>query len=299
MPRLANAQDKLPEIPQANVRWWSDFKSSNPMDNWDTDISGYSVDLKRTAGLANIIQPVRCTRNDNDKKVPIKSGTPLQKASTKFTKTYEANAKPSFLNWFPSQQLPLPDVVYILSNTDEQWYAIDDVRGLYYEANALGPTPFNWPAPWRADKISVWDLSVDWRKQTGKGTSAIKVPIWPMIPKMENLLSGKNLNHSLHLVAAGYQKDEKVGIARGTDGPLLNHPLRAGERLRLRADRVPPARNIQERTLISAMLTYGLIVSDRTRWDELSPGHSIRLPIDPRIDLDLDLNITDFEVILQ
>lgn len=297
MPRLANFQDPLPYLPNvSDLDWWSSFKDPNPMKNWTTDISSLPIDNVRTNKLAYITENVRCRREPEP--VPILNGVPLQLANTRTTKVYEAKATPSWNNWFPSRQVPLPEVVYILSNTDEQWFGIDPVNQIYYECSAIGPTPFGWPAPWRADNICIWDLKRDWRLQK-TGITGAKLPLWPMVPKIEKLLAGVELGHSLHFVAAGYEKD-LVGIARATDGPFTNgHPLRAGERLRLRKDRIPTAKNPQEQSLITTMLTRGLIVTDRTRWDALTPGHSIRLPIDPRVSINLELSITDFEVILQ
>jgi hypothetical protein len=268
------------------------------MQNWDVSIAGLPVDRERTNRLVDLHSHIRCTRDSSNVRVPIKGGVPLQLANTKNTKVYEATAKPSWNNWFPSRQVPLPEVVYILSNTDEQWFGVDPVRGLYYECSAIGPTLFGFPAPWRADRISVWDINRDWRTQR-TGITAAKIPLWPMVPKVEKLLKGEPLGHSLHFVAAGYQGGDWVGIARGTDGPFDDHPLRSGERLRLRKDRIPTVRNAQEQCIVDAMLNEGLILTDRTRWDDLTPGHSIRLPADARVDIDLDIEITDFEVVVQ
>jgi hypothetical protein len=87
-----------------------------------------------------------------------------------------------------------------------------------------------------------------------------------------------------------------TGIARKTDGTIPGHPLRAGERLRLRADRTPTTSSREEEALVQAMLSYGLIVTDRTSPDA---GHNIRLPSDPTLSIDLtsQLRLTDFEVL--
>jgi hypothetical protein len=289
MPRLATPTDPEIQIPDtSSLTWWKEF--NNGKDNWNKNIQSAGVDAQRTAALANLHQNVRC------RTAP--TSVPLQNVDLFFTKVYEATVPPTLTNWFPSKRVPLPPVVYILSNTDEQWFGLDKKNSLLWECSAIGPTLLGWPAPWRADTIRTWDLKVDWRLQKS-GMVGAGVPMWPMVPKPEDLLAGKDLGHSLHFVAAGYNKGEKVGIATKTDGETVGHPLRAGERLRLRWDRVPVCKNLAERTLVSALLTYGLILTDKTDDSPLGPGHSIRLPKDPRITIDLDLSITDFEVLAQ
>lgn len=298
MPRLANFNDPYINIPPMRTDWWATFEGLS-LNNWSRDISSLQVDAERTKALSGIHQVVRCS--NTSRKVPILSGVPLQLAHSRTTKVYEATVPPTLFNWFPSKQVPLPDLVYILSNTDEQWFGLDSVNGFYYECSSLGPTLFGWPAPWRADHIKVWDLKKDWRIQRA-GITAAGIPLWPMIPKPEQLIFGRNLGHALHFCAAGYSPDKPVGIAtimNKTDGLIIGHPLRAGERLRLKWDRVPPVKNAAEKAIVDTLLTHGVILTDRTDHDPLGPGHSIRLPADSRISIDLDLRITDFEVILQ
>lgn len=301
MPRLANTTDKFPTVPDiSSLSWWKEFDKPG-VQNWNTDVSGYKVDVKRTEALQEVAKThsyVRCSTVS--KTVPVKTGVPLQTASPKFTKTYEAKVPPTWNNWFPSQMVPFPDVVYILSNTDEQWFGIDFVNKKYYEVSATGPTLFGFPAPWRADNIRVWDLKRDWRLQKS-GITGAGLPLWPMVPKPEDLIAGKRIAHSLHFVSAGYAP-EKTGIATKFDGEHPGHPLRAGERLRLRTDSIPICKNIAEITLVNTMLKEGLILTDRTDYRPQAEGgasHAIRLPADPRVTINLDLNITDFEVLIQ
>lgn len=306
MPRLANINDSYPNIPDiSSLTWWKEFDKPG-VQTWNTDISTLKVDLERTERLKEIAinnPTVRCS--SLSRSVPVKSGVPLQVASKVFTKTYEAKATPTWWpftkdNLFPNKLVPFPEIVYILSNTDEQWFGIDFINKKYYEVSACGPTPFNWPWPWRADGIRVWDLSKDWRIQSG-GITGAGLPLWPMVPDPAKLLTEQPINHSLHFCSAGYAP-QKVGIATKFDGEHPGHPLRAGERLRLRADRIPICKTIQEFTLVNTMLRYGLILTDRTDYRPESQGgasHSIRLPADSRVSINLDLSITDFEIILQ
>lgn len=306
MPRLANFSDKFPTVPDiTNVTWWKEFDKPE-LQSWNTDVSDYKVDTERTEALQKIAEKnptVRCL--STSRTVPVKSGVPLQSVSKTFTKTYEASVPPKYWpftkdNIFPNKLVPFPEVVYILSNTDEQWFGIDFANKKYYELSATGPTPLNWPWPWRADGIRVWDLSKDWRLQKG-GITGAGLPLWPMVPDPSRLEVGKEITHSLHFCSAGYAP-EKVGIATKFDGEHPGHPLRAGERLRLRADRIPVCKNPAEIALVNAMLKKGLILTDRTDYRPESEGgasHSIRLPADPRVLISLDLKITDFEVLAQ
>lgn len=306
MPRLANFTDKYPNVPDiSNLSWWKEFDREG-LESWNIDISDKPVDIERTMALEMVARKhstVRCS--SLSRSVPVKSGVPLQVASKVFTKTYEAKASAVWWpftkdNIFPNKLVPFSGVVYILSNTDEQWFGIDFDNKKYYELSAVGPTPFNWPWPWRADGIRIWDLTKDWRAQKG-GITGAGLPLWPMVPDPLKLSTGKPITHSLHFCSAGYAP-EKVGIATKFDGEHPGHPLRAGERLRLKADSIPVCKNIQEVNLVNTMLKYGLILTDRTDYRPEADGgasHSIRLPADSRVTIDLGLSITDFEVILQ
>lgn len=306
MPRLANITDRYPDYPDiSNLSWWAEFDKAD-VPNWNTDVSNWDVDIERTKRLEDVAEThptVRC--NTRSTSVPVKSGVPLQEASTSYTKVYEAKEPPKWWpftkdNIFPNKLVPLPNVVYILSNTDEQWFGIDFKNKKYYEVSACGPTPFNFPWPWRSDSVRIWDLTKDWRLQRG-GITGAGLPLLPMVPDPVKLINGTPLTSSIHFVSAGYAP-EKVGIATKFDGEHPGHPLRAGERLRLRADSIPICKNIAEITLVNTMLKEGLILTDRTDYRPQAEGgasHAIRLPADPRVLIDLDLKITDFEVLIQ
>ena len=90
----------------------------------------------------------------------------------------------------------------------------------------------------------------------------------------------------------GYSSAPPVGYARATDGRIKDHPIRAGELLRLRPDRAPKPRNRQEQTVIETLVEYGAVNTDMT-----SDSHSIRMPYDARLDLALALTASMFEVI--
>lgn len=308
LPASKNWNDWLPN-PCPNISGLDLWKSFNP--GWLKDVTHFPVDQQRTflmTGWDDVIRTdtTKGTRNG------VHGGAPFQRLDqipVRSTKVYVAKQNPSLFNLFPSINVPLPDYVPGDRNTvlrrfgdptvagsDAQSFLIlplTDSSGFYYELSAFGPSIF--PYPFRADRVEVWDLAKDWRTQA-RGITGAKVPFLPMLPTFEEYET--SINHALHFVAAGYAP-ELTGIARSTDGTIVGHPLRAGERLRLKqssADRLLGSSTItkHDRTLVQALLTYGMILTDKTGLDV---PHNLRQPMDPRVEVKLPIRLVDFEVV--
>lgn len=291
----------------ADIPMWRQF---NP--GWLADVTDWEVDTKRTELALGWNDRVRNSTLKGTVE-GVASGAPYQRLDTiptRMTKVYEATTVPSLFNLFPSKTVPLPDYVAgdrstvlrrlgdpTVTGSDAQSFLIDPKAGKYYELSAFGPSlwPFTFVAPYRADGITIWDLNKDWKGQRG-GITGAKVPFLPMLPRYEEYET--SIEHALHFVAAGYAK-EKVGIAQGTDGYIVGHPLRAGERFRLKksvAEMLSEKANKHELALIVALQKYGMILTDRTA-DWLP--HALRQPMDPRVQVDLDLRLSDFDILYQ
>lgn len=297
MPRTATAFDPIatpPAVPDGF--FWGGFRPA-----WSLPVAGRPVDEERTAALVPWDARVRC----RVRPAPDVGGVPLQKVDgLPTTRTWHATRPPSWTNPFPSERLPLPAIVRRFGDpwadsTDAQWFAIDYARRLYFEASAIGPAWLGFPHPWRADTIKAWRLDQDYRSQ-GPGMTGAGLPLWPMVPRFEDLEKGPGgVQHALHFVAAGYSTAAPIGPAIKTDGTIPFHPLRAGERLRLRADRVPVTKTVHEAAWVWAALNYGFILTDKTVsvLDDPGVGHSTRLGMDTRVRIDLDVRLTDLEVV--
>ena len=312
-PKSGNWDDWVPNNRPdiSNIDLWDSF---NP--GWKVDVSDFEIDKWRTElalGWDNIIR----TSTYKGTVRGVHSWTPFQRLDqipTRKTKVWLAKTPGTLLKPFPSVTIPLPDYIAgdratvlrrfgdpTVTGTDAQFFAIDPLNMKYYEAASFGPSA--WPfsvlvAPYRADHVSVWDLSKDWVGQK-TGCSASKIPVLPMLPTYEEYES--TIDHAIHFVAAGYAKDETVGMATGTDGPIVGHPLRAGERFRLREDVaaqlfLDPALTKHERALVVALRKYGMILTDKTALDV---PHAIRQAQDPRIKVELQIRLSDFDVLLQ
>lgn len=265
-----------------------------------TDRQGQEV--VEVIGEKGIRCQLRETRGGTFGHIPWHRLDKIAKVST--NRVYEASVPGSWWNLFPSKNVVLPESEPVrrfgdptATGTDAQYFAVDKTRNLYYEVSAFGPSWF--PFKWRADRISIWRLDQDWQSQTKLGVTGAKIPLLPMIPKIEEYETGK-IEHALHFIAAEYSPDGLVPPARGTDGDVPGHPLRAGERLRLRSDRVAavlgdnPTKH--DEALVYALINYGYILTDRTA---IEVPHSMRQPQDPRLNVTIDLRLNDFEVVRQ
>jgi|JI10StandDraft_1071094.scaffolds.fasta_scaffold21361_17 hypothetical protein len=280
---------------------------------WTEKVRGRLVDTARTKRLteAGVDKGVRHGANPKTKD-GVRGGYPFQRIDNQPTRTrrvYESKVPPSFTRgFFPSTMVPLPDLSggeYVrrfgdptVTGTDAGAIFLDAEERTLYEISAFGPTNQDCTT-WRSGRVTAWDLDRDWRDQPG-GLSASRVPLLPMLPTFEQYESG-DLGHALHLSLAGYAKEAPVGFSRGHDGEIQNHPLRNGERLRLTEAALLKITSqqltltAQDRVLLHALYTYGVVLTDRT---SQTVDHTLRQPMDPRIVLNVILRLTDFEVLL-
>lgn len=291
MPRIWNPFDGIPKLParRPDVDWWDDFSPS-----WRERVDGRPVDADRTDALRGW-----------DARIRVDGKVPLQLAAQRgATTTYETKRPPEPGNVHPSERLPLPGKVWLISSGDEQWFGIDPHARRYYEASALGPVAV-WkylPAStWRADTIRIWDLDTDYRAQdrsmTGDG-----LPMWPRVPHVDDLRAGAGgVQRRMALVLAGYSDDPPVGAAVKTDGETPGHPCRAGELLRFTAQgaqRLAAAGSTpDDAAFIYAGVHHGFEVSDKTDnlRDRPEVGHAVRMPFGSR--LTVEPRLTDLEVV--
>jgi hypothetical protein len=300
-PAFANWDNWLPyDCPYVeDIDWWEQF---NPP--WVQGVVNLPVDLARTEAFHRLDTRVRCGAYEKTTG-GVYGGVPFQRVDTQrtwATKVWEAKTPPSSVRgFFPSTTVPLPLWVRrfgdpTVTGTDAQSYLVDGQAGKYYELAAFGPTvwPFTWIAPWRADRVMVWDLKRDWRLQRRGAINAARFPILPMIPRVEEYEAGF-IGHALHYVCAGYSP-AFIPPAAGSDGDVSGHPIRAGARLRLTdaAIRRLAPNTMHDRVLIDCLSTFGAIADDKT---DPKAGDMIRQPMDPRLDITLELRRTDFEVL--
>lgn len=280
MSRIASQLESM--APIATHDWWPDAP-------WHERIDGRPVDAERTARFAGEGLRVRCSPT-----------TPLDLCGSKPTPVYLSKKVSPWWKPLPAIRVPLPPVVHMnLRNPDCQVFFLDEEAGLYYELSAFRPTPWFHPYRWACDSAFVWDLDKPWDSTRG-GASASDIPVLPLVPTVAQLEAGF-VGHQLAFVCCGYSPNGQsdgyssappVGYARATDGRIKDHPIRAGELLRLRPDRAPKPRNRQEQTVIETLIEYGAVNTDMT-----SDSHSIRMPYDARLDLALALTASMFEVV--
>jgi len=238
------------------------------------------VDRVRTAGLAGLV-----TGNETADRVRVKGSTPLQLAGKRTTRVLTS---PSFGTY----KVPLPDVVWTnaATNPDAQWFGVDTVKAHYWEVSSLRVGLLGW---W-AHGVRRHDLAGRW--DTQRGVAGGGIPIWALIPTPSELRGG-TFDRALNFVVAGSYSRERVPWIRKGDGTLTDHPLRAGERLRLTAaayDRHTfEAETADDFAVLEGLRRFGAIVNDKT---SATAGHNLRLPAGAEVTV--ALSITDFEVVV-
>lgn len=270
MPHVAWAweiPDRAYDVP---VPWWNDAP-------WCQPVSGARVDLYRTSGLERILtgDPIR-------DRVRLSGNTPLQAAGRSNT---------NVITWpvVGAHRVPLPEAVWLLRNSDDQWFGVGN--GAYWEVSALRTGLLGW---W-AMSVVKWDLGKPWNQRNGLAGAGL--PIHAMIPRPGELKAGAEaFERALQFVVAGGYSRETVPWVRKSDGGMVDHPLRAGERLRLTAtayDRLYPlCVTPDDRCIVWALRFYGAVVNDKT---SATAGHAIRLPAGA--ETTVALKLTDFEVV--
>lgn len=294
--------DDCPDL--SDLTWWTEF-GVQPWDG-DLDVRTLPVDLGRTRAFLDMT-------TESSKRVLIGqrayqgvwSGNPYQDVTGE--PLWTVNDKD---RWSVRHQLPLPQprpgangrprAVRRYGDPadpygDLQWLGIDRTRRRAYEASSIGKAWW-WRLfgrdEWQAGTVHVWDLDVDWRKQTTRGMCAAKLPLLPMLVKPEELAAGR-IDHPLHLVMPNYAP-ARIGPARAYDGDYTGHPIRCGELARLRADRIPNTTNPGLAAIYEAAATKGLYVTDRGGGRDSTHG-AIRCAQDARIDFAVDIKLSDLE----
>lgn len=183
---------------------------------------------------------------------------------------------------------------------DCQAFIIDSERGKYIEISALDTANFLTKALVRTSlqcsQAHVFDLNGHWHAT--RGTTAAKIPLVPMLPRPEEFKKG-HINHAMQICLGGYSSGKPIGYARDTDGKIKNHPLVAGQMLRLKREvqeRIASSGTRDALVLANGLHEYGVVVADFTN---PSVGHSLRLPATRTINLgDMSLDISDFEAMV-
>lgn len=277
--------DPNPRVPDTSgVKWWTDAP-------WRQLVIDRPVDAARTAKLAQW----EVVRDGKVLPVRLNGNTPLQLAGNVNTRTFEAKRPGTFTDPFPSTVLPLQPKVWISTNNDHTWFAVDIERQRYWEASSFGPMLGGYA--WRADTIRSFDLSKPWHTQPGS-ISASRIPTWALVPTIAQLNAGTILS-ALPLVCAGYGNGPPIWPSRGTDGYIGNgHPLDNGARLRFTREayeRLSVSPGPQDQALAFAGRYLGFIVVDKTGEFD---GHSVRLPKSADLNLNMRFTLTDLEVLI-
>lgn len=241
---------------------------------WNEPVKDRAVDAQRTAGLTLVDVPIRTSGGA----APYNGSTygmPYQVISTTkpMTKVYD-KTRPITWNWFvpshPITYLPLPlepDKVRRegdpMGAFDKHWLGFDPGKKLLYEVFQLNKGGWNWnQADWSvaysgaSNPIAVWDTAKLWNAANQPpGVVAAGFPLMPLIVKYDEW-AAKRIDHALFLVLPNYAS-ARTGPARNFDGDIPGHPLRAGERVRLKKEFVG------NDPISQAAWEYGLVVGDR------------------------------------
>jgi len=244
---------------------------------WKESVGSREVDTQRTAALASVDIAIG-TSGGNKPYQGSTYGMPYQVIDTTrpMTKVYD-KSRPITWSWlrpsYPITYLPLPlepektrregDPVGAF---DKHWLGFDPGKKLLYEVIQLnkGSPILNWnQTPWSlgyngaSHPAATWDTSRVWNGVSQPaGVVAAGIPLAPLIVKYDEW-ARKNIGHAMFLVLPNYASG-RTGPARGFDGDISGHPLRAGERLRLRQEFI-----LKDDPISYAAWEYGLVVGDR------------------------------------
>lgn len=278
MPRILSDFEAPARVPEVGWTWWRD-----QFPPWTLHVSEMGVDLERTVAFHRL--PV-AARVRTAGRVPLQVGA----SGTTTTVTFRSGVPTGV------HRVPFPQAVWVIGNSDRQWFGIDLGRRRYWEVSAVRSSLWGMSA----QRVVLWELDGPWDQV--RGIVGAGVPMWSMVPTLFDLRSGW-LAHALHFVVAGDYSPElsPLGSELGgkTDGTQAGHPLRAGERLRLsesaRARLLRDhARTMDDHAVIWALSNHGAIVTDKTTAEV---GHNLRLPAGCNVTV--ELSAADFEVLAQ
>ena len=293
---------------------------------WNTDVSNYKVDTDRTYKLREYNIPIKTGAGQ----APWNGSTygrPISLYNDKGPKTAVWDlSKPIVWNWFsptfPVTRVALPEHVRRegdpVGSSDMHSYLVDPANKIITEmilvrkslANLL-QTFFQteWTVGYAGGGPGIyrWDISKPYNAdgQPKGGVVAAAVPQLPMVVGWEEIQAGV-IDHCMFGVLPNYSK-EVTGWARGSDGSSIGHPVRAGEILRLKKEKLSTyLPGTPEHIIATALVKYGWFQGDRNGPDTgVGEGH-FPLTMDrrwaqgdgkiPRL-ADMKLSLVDFEVV--
>jgi hypothetical protein len=249
---------------------------------WDEDVTARPVDEARTLTLGAVDVPMHASAGAPPY-IGVTWGLPYQLVdSTGPTTPVWDQSRPITWNWFtptfPITHVPLPPVVRRecdpAGGSDLHWYGYDPDKSVLWEAIGLMKPPLaRWSTWGQCDWVSGyngggsgimrWDTARPWDAPgQPRGVVAAAIPQFPLIARWDEVAKGR-IEHALYSTLPNYSP-EKTGPARASDGDWVGHPVRAGERLRLKrsvVDTFPTGSAAH--ILATAMHEYGVVHSDR------------------------------------
>lgn len=323
------SQWPVPEMPEVHTEPWEGV----PGCFWREDITQRPVDHERTRALIDFDVPIKTGGAGAAPWQGTSYGMPFQLIDAKASTTgVEDASQPapwelyfnSWTDWGLRRRpvmvnVPLPAIVRregdpgAPNNSDLHWYGYDPNGQVLWEAITLRTLGDRWLAGYMGGGPGVgrWDCRKPWNAPGQPvGVVAGGTPQFPMICRWDEIRRGR-IGHAIFGVLPNYAP-AKTGPARGTDGSLVGHPVRAGERLRLRrsvVERFSPGTT--QRIVAQALYEYGWVQLDKNaatgtpakigqggfpttqdrRWHT---GDDLHGPLG-----DMRLKLTDFEVLTQ
>ena len=252
---------------------------------WNIRVDQRAVDTERTARLAKHDLVVRTVAGN----VPWEGssyGMPINLFNVKGPKTPVWDmSQPVTWNWFtptfPIHQVALPNHVRRegdpAGGSDRHAYFVDTLNGVMIETVLAQKSPLNRLQTWfQADwtvgysgggrGIVQWDTkkTYDAPGQPRGGVVAAQVPQLPMVARWDEIQKGR-ITHALFGVLPNYSSERWVGWARGTDGLLKDHPVRAGDILRLKKEKLKDfTPGTPAHIIATALNEYGFFLGDKT-----------------------------------
>lgn len=273
----------VPEMPDLPLDPWAGVPGKDGAPAfWHQPVKNAQVDVFRTNALPQYDLPMVAHGGD----VPWQGssyGMPFQliNSAAPTTPVWD-QSRPITWTWFtptfPIVRVPLPNVVRREGDpggsSDLHWTGYDPTRKVLWEGITLRKSALNKLQTWGKTEwiagyngggpaFSRWDTSKPWDAPGQPlGVVAANVPKFPLLARWEEIKKGR-INHALFGVLPNYSP-ERTGPARGGDGSWVGHPVRAGERLRLRravVERFLPG--TAARILAEALWEFGYVQADR------------------------------------
>ena len=301
-------QPGLAEIPQA-VRPWG----------WDLTAFFWqkakdSIDRGRTAALVDYECEIKV--NGGHLHHGVMDGVPFQVSDTT-SRNVLVQFQSDALGWlstprglaFPGGKVRIQGDPAPGSTIDRHCILFNPSKGMLYEMISMRQSliPFlTMGASYVATRGVVWDLKKPWN-QTKGGVCAAQIPYLPIMLTNDDFRRGR-IDHVMGLVMNNYGR-ERTGPARGGDGLWSGHPVRSGERLRVRAEIVNFWLDLdarggvkltpEDRIFLQGGREMGFIVMDKqTNATDGSGWGAVVTAQDFRLEgLTIPLNLSDLEVV--